>query len=67
MVRHRAAEAVPTHPCLDDFGLSHRAYVQALRVSNDESFQEGGGTRQRPGLNSWLAKRVARIRGVKAR
>ena len=65
MVRNRATESIPTHPCRDDFGLSHRAFVQALRVSNDGSFPEGGGARQRPGLNSWLASRMARIRGVK--
>ena len=67
MVRHRAAEAVPTHVCRDDFGLAHRISVQALRVSVDESFEDGGGRRQRPGLNSWLSARIARIRGVKTR
>ena len=65
MVRNRATQSIPTHVCRDDFGLAHRSFVQAIRVSHDESFPESGGARQRPGLNSWLAARMARIRGVR--
>ena len=68
MIRPRALRSVPAATHRDDFGLSHRAYVQALRVGNDEAFQEPrGGSRERPGLNSWLTACVGRIRGVRAR
>lgn len=67
MLRNRATESIPTHACRDDFGLTHRPSLQAIRARYDESFQEPGGGRPRPGINSWLSARVMRIRGVKAR
>lgn len=68
MVHNRATQGIPTHARRDDFGLSHRrSFVQAIRVTGDDSFPEAGGARQRPGLNSWLTARVMRVRGLKAK
>jgi hypothetical protein len=63
MVRLRASRTVNAPARRDDFGLSHRAYVEALRVPEDESTQNAGGSRERPRLKAWLSACVVLVRG----